>query len=211
MAIELGLTHIDTAEMYGNGEVERIVGAALAARRDEIFLVSKVLPSNATRAGVIEAAERSLRALGTDALDCYLLHWPSEHPLEETIAGFEDLVQATKIRAWGVSNFDVDELEAVERIAPGRMACNQVLLPLPGPPRSTKAETTSTVIRIQRTKGAPFFTASRVAVHAPDIVPTASRSPTLHTTCPWRMNTPRAKTVKIRMIRTFTALPRTRS
>jgi diketogulonate reductase-like aldo/keto reductase len=125
---DLGLTHVDTAEMYGSGRVEEIVGEAIAGRRDELFVVSKVLPRNATRAGVVRACERSLAQLKTDRLDVYLLHWPSEHPLEETVAGFEELARAGKVRAWGVSNFDVDQLERVVAIAgPGRVACNQVL------------------------------------------------------------------------------------
>lgn len=127
-AIELGLCHLDTAELYGMGEVETLVGEAIRGQRDRVFLVSKVMPKNATRAGTIEACERSLRRLGTDHLDVYLLHWPGPHPLEETVAGFEALVQAGKIRAFGVSNFDVDDMEAVVRIAgPGKLACNQVL------------------------------------------------------------------------------------
>src|SRR6516162_658794 len=89
--LELGLTHIDTAELYGSGEAERIVGKAIAGRRDEVFLVSKVLPTNASRRGTVRACEASLERLRTDRLDCYLLHWPGSHPLAETIAGFEEL------------------------------------------------------------------------------------------------------------------------
>lgn len=126
--LDLGMTHIDTAEMYGGGRSEEIIGEAIAGRRDEVFLVSKVLPSNASRAGVKAACERSLKNLRTDRLDCYLLHWAGAHPLAETIAGFEDLRSAGKIAAWGVSNFDVDELEEALAIAgEGRIACNQVL------------------------------------------------------------------------------------
>jgi diketogulonate reductase-like aldo/keto reductase len=126
--IDLGMTHIDTAEMYGSGIAEEIVGAAVAGRRDEVFLVSKVLPQNASRRGTASACERSLARLGTDRLDCYLLHWRGAHPLEETIAAFEALVRDGKIRAWGVSNFDVADLDDAERIAgPNRIACNQVL------------------------------------------------------------------------------------
>jgi diketogulonate reductase-like aldo/keto reductase len=122
------MTHDDTAEMYGSGRDEEIVARAIAGRRDDVFLVSKVLPSNASAAGVVRACEASLGRLGTDRLDCYLLHWPSEHPLEDTIAGFERLVASGKTRAWGVSNFDVDELEKTVAIAgAGRVACNQVL------------------------------------------------------------------------------------
>ena len=126
--IDLGLSHIDTAEMYGAGKVEVLVGEAIAGRRDEVFLVSKVLPDRATRAGVVRACEESLARLGTDRLDCYLLHWPGSHPLAETIAGFEDLVAAGKIRSWGLSNFDAEDLAAAARLAgEGRIACNQVL------------------------------------------------------------------------------------
>jgi diketogulonate reductase-like aldo/keto reductase len=126
--LDLGLTHIDTAEMYGQGEVERIVAEAIAGRRREVFLVSKVLPSNASRRGTVDACERSLKRLGTDHLDCYLLHWPGNHPLEGTIAAFEDLVRSGKIRSYGVSNFDVAEMKDAIRIAgPGKIACNQVL------------------------------------------------------------------------------------
>jgi diketogulonate reductase-like aldo/keto reductase len=126
--LDLGLTHVDTAELYGSGAVEELVGEALAVRRDEVFLVSKVLPSNASRKGTLEACERSLRRLRTDHLDCYLLHWPGSHPLEGTIAAFEELAACGKIRAWGVSNFDEDELaQAVAIAGPGKIACNQVL------------------------------------------------------------------------------------
>ncbi|MGU3537864.1 aldo/keto reductase [Methylobacterium sp. A54F] len=124
--IDAGMTHIDTAEMYGDAEA--IVGEALAGLREEVFLVSKVVPGNATRRGVVRACEQSLRRMRTDRLDSYLLHWPGSHPLEETIAGFEDLRRAGKILSWGVSNFDVADLEAALRIAgPYRIACNQVL------------------------------------------------------------------------------------
>jgi diketogulonate reductase-like aldo/keto reductase len=124
--LDLGMIHIDTAEMYG--DAERFVGEAITGRRDEVFLVSKVLPEHASRRGTITACERSLARLATDRLDCYLLHWRGRHPLAETIAAFEELRAAGKIRAWGVSNFDVDDLEDVVRVAgAGRMACNQVL------------------------------------------------------------------------------------
>jgi diketogulonate reductase-like aldo/keto reductase len=126
--VDAGMRHVDTAEMYGNGRVEDLVGEALAGRRDEVFLVSKVLPENASRRGTVLACERSLRRLRTDRLDAYLLHWPGRHPLGETIAAFEALREAGKIRSFGVSNFDVAELEAAIRIAgEGRIACNQVL------------------------------------------------------------------------------------
>jgi len=126
--LDLGMRHIDTAELYGSGAAEEIVGEAIAGRRDEVFLVSKVMPSNASRRGTIKACETSLRLLGTDRLDCYLLHWPGSYPLEDTIAAFEALVADGKILSWGVSNFDADELEEVLDIAgEGRIACNQVL------------------------------------------------------------------------------------
>jgi diketogulonate reductase-like aldo/keto reductase len=124
--LDLGMTHIDTAEMYG--DAEDVVGEAIAGRRDEVFLVSKVLPSNASSAGTMAACERSLARLRTDRLDCYLLHWPGSSPLEETFASFERLREQGKILSWGVGNFDVPDLEAAwaaggER----RIACNQVL------------------------------------------------------------------------------------
>lgn len=124
--IDAGMTHLDTAEMYGDAEA--IVGEAIAGLREEVFLVSKVVPGNATRRGTVRACEQSLQRLGTDRLDCFLLHWPGSHPLEETIAGFEDLRRDGKILSWGLSNFDVPELDAALRIAgPYRIACNQVL------------------------------------------------------------------------------------
>jgi diketogulonate reductase-like aldo/keto reductase len=126
--LDLGMTHIDTAEMYGAGEAERIVGEAIAGRRDRAFLVSKVLPQNASRAGTQTACERSLARLKTDRLDCYLLHWRGPHPLEDTVAGFESLLRAGMIRSWGVSNFDVEDLEELRKVDTGaNCACNQVL------------------------------------------------------------------------------------
>jgi diketogulonate reductase-like aldo/keto reductase len=126
--LDLGMSHVDTAEMYGSGRVEEIVAEAIEGRRDEVFLVSKVLPSNASKRGTVDACERSLRRLKTDRLDLYLLHWPGDHPLADTIASFERLVKDGKIRAWGVSNFDVPEMEEAVRIAgEGKIACNQVL------------------------------------------------------------------------------------
>ena len=125
--IELGLVHIDTAEMYGSGRVEELVGEAIAGRRDRLFLVSKVLPQNAAAAATRRACEDSLRRLGTDHLDLYLLHWRGDTPLAETIGAFEALREAGKIRAWGVSNFDDADLDEVEQLAPGACACNQVL------------------------------------------------------------------------------------
>jgi diketogulonate reductase-like aldo/keto reductase len=124
--IDLGMTHIDTAEMYGDAEL--VVAEAIAGRRADIFLVSKVLPSNASRRGTIAACERSLARLKTDRLDCYLLHWRGSYPLAETVAAFEQLVGAGKIRSWGVSNFDVGDLDEMLAVAgQGRIACNQVL------------------------------------------------------------------------------------
>jgi diketogulonate reductase-like aldo/keto reductase len=124
--IDLGMTHIDTAEMYGDAEL--VVAEAIAGRRDDIFLVSKVLPSNASRRGTITACDRSLKRLKTDRLDCYLLHWRGSVPLAETVAAFDELVRAGKIRSWGVSNFDTDDLdEMLEAAGEGSIACNQVL------------------------------------------------------------------------------------
>jgi diketogulonate reductase-like aldo/keto reductase len=109
--LDLGMTLIDTAEMYGNGGAETVVGEAIAGRRKEVFVVSKVLPSNASRKGTIAAAERSLKRLGIECMDLYLLHWRGAEPLAETLAGFLDLKNAGKIRAYGVSNFDVNDLK----------------------------------------------------------------------------------------------------
>ena len=127
--IELGMTHLDTAEMYGGGEVERLLGEAIAGvPRASIFVASKVLPSNATYKGTIDACERSLRNLQLDHLDLYMLHWPSSVPLHETMRALGDLVHAGKTRFVGVSNFDVDEmLEARELLGEIPLACNQVL------------------------------------------------------------------------------------
>ena len=124
--VDLGMTHIDTAEMYGDAEL--VIAEAIAGRRDEIFLVSKVLPSNASRRGAITACERSLKRLKTDRLDCYLLHWRGSYPLAETVAAFEELQHAGKIRSWGVSNFDAGDLDEMLAVAgQGKIACNQVL------------------------------------------------------------------------------------
>jgi diketogulonate reductase-like aldo/keto reductase len=124
--IDLGMTHIDTAEYYG--EAENIVGDAIAGRRDGVFLVSKVMPQNASRSGTIAACERSLERLRTDRLDCYLLHWRGQYPLSETFAAFAALKASGKILSWGVSNFDVADLEdAVAAGGEGEIACNQVL------------------------------------------------------------------------------------
>jgi diketogulonate reductase-like aldo/keto reductase len=124
--LDLGMTHIDTAEMYG--DAEPMIAEAIAGRRDEVFLVSKILPGNASRRGTITACERSLARLKTDRLDAYLLHWRGKHPLADTIAAFEQLERDGKILGWGVSNFDVSDLEEAWQIAgAGRMLCNQVL------------------------------------------------------------------------------------
>lgn len=128
LGLDLGLTLIDTAEMYGSGRSEELIGEAIAGRRDEVFLVSKVLPSNATRRGTIAACEQSLRYLKTDRIDLYLLHWPGSVPLQETLQGFEALMAAGKIRYWGVSNFDLADMEEVVSLSGGAaVATNQVL------------------------------------------------------------------------------------
>src|SRR5579871_2687578 len=126
--IELGLTHIDTAEMYGSGQAERVIAKAIEGHRHEVFLVSKVLPSNASRKGVVKACEASLARLKTDRLDCYLLHWRGKYPLPETVAAFDELIRDGKILSWGVSNFDVEDLEEVYSLSPSHPpVCNQVL------------------------------------------------------------------------------------
>ncbi|KVE39529.1 aldo/keto reductase [Burkholderia sp. TSV86] len=126
--VELGMTLIDTAEMYGDGATETLVGEALADRRDELFIVSKVLPQHASRAGVIAACEASLKRLRTDRIDLYLLHWRGAIPLAQTLAGFSALRDAGKIRYWGVSNFDVDDMEELVDIVDGdACATNQIL------------------------------------------------------------------------------------
>jgi diketogulonate reductase-like aldo/keto reductase len=124
--LDLGMTHVDTAEMYG--DAEPVVAEAIEGRRDEVFLVSKVLPSNASRRGTISACERSLKRLNTDRLDCYLLHWRGQIPLAETVAALEELKRAGKIQSWGVSNFDAGDLAELLKVAgPSAIACNQVL------------------------------------------------------------------------------------
>jgi diketogulonate reductase-like aldo/keto reductase len=126
--LELGLSLVDTAEMYGDGAAEELVGEALAGRRDGVFLVSKVLPSHASRAGTIAACERSLRRLRTDRLDLYLLHWRGPHPLAETVEALEALVRGGKIRHWGVSNLDVEDLEELAALGAGsHVQTDQVL------------------------------------------------------------------------------------
>ena len=128
LGIDLGMSLIDTAEMYADGGAERVVGEAIKGRRDEIFLVSKVLPQNATRHGTMAACNRSLPRLGVDKIDLYLLHWPGSVPLEETVDAFDTLVGAGKIRYWGVSNFDVGDLQGLVDLPHGaNVATDQVL------------------------------------------------------------------------------------
>lgn len=124
--IASGMTHIDTAEMYDDAEL--VVAEAIAGQREQLFLVSKVMPHNASRRGTIAACEQSLRRLKTDYLDCYLLHWRGQYPLAETISALDQLQEAGKIRSWGVSNFDVPDLEELcALVGVERLACNQVL------------------------------------------------------------------------------------
>ena len=126
--IDLGMALIDSAEMYAEGGAEEVVGEAIAGRRDDVFLVSKVYPHNASRRGVVAACRRSLKRLSTDRLDLYLLHWRGDVPLAETIAGFETLREAGSIRAWGVSNFDRSDMEELLWIpGGGHCSANQVL------------------------------------------------------------------------------------
>jgi diketogulonate reductase-like aldo/keto reductase len=128
LGLELGMTLIDTAEMYAEGGAEEIVGEAIEGRRDEVFLVSKVYPHNASRKGAIAACERSLKRLKTDVLDLYLLHWRGSVPLAETVEAFQTLAGAGKIRHWGVSNFDTDDMAELWKLPGGReCATNQVL------------------------------------------------------------------------------------
>ena len=128
LGIDLGMTLIDTAEMYGNGGAEDVVGQAIAGRRDSVFIVSKVLPSNASRKGTRAACERSLKRLKCEAIDLYLLHWRGGYPLEETVSAFEELIDAGMIRHWGVSNFDTDDMEELLDVpGGGTVAANQVL------------------------------------------------------------------------------------
>ena len=128
LGLDLGLTLIDTAEMYGEGGAEEVVGRSIVGRREQVFLVSKVYPHNGSRAGVIAACERSLRRLSTDRLELYLLHWPGAEPLAETVAGFETLKRQGKIRDWGVSNFDVSDMADLAQVLDAEhCASNQVL------------------------------------------------------------------------------------
>lgn len=131
IGLDLGLTLIDTAEMYANGGAEEVTREAVAGRRDEVFIVSKVLPSNASRHGVEAACERSLKRLGTDRIDLYLLHWRGGVPLSETVEAFEALKAAGKIRHWGVSNFDTDDMQELDALRAGKnVQTNQVLFNL---------------------------------------------------------------------------------
>ena len=126
--LDLGAKLIDTAEMYARGGAERVVAEAIKTRKDEVFIVSKVLPHNASRAGTIAACEKSLQRMDIDTIDLYLLHWPGPHPLNDTVAAFQELKQAGKIRHWGVSNFDTEDMKELWSI-PGGIDCqtNQVL------------------------------------------------------------------------------------
>jgi diketogulonate reductase-like aldo/keto reductase len=128
LGIELGMTLIDTAEMYGQGGAEEVIAEAITGKRDELFIVSKVYPHNASRTGVPEACARSLRRMRTDRIDLYLLHWRGSHPLPETVAAFEQLKAEGKIRYWGVSNFDARDMQGLVRLPDGaHCAANQVL------------------------------------------------------------------------------------
>ena len=128
LGVDLGLTLIDTAEMYGDGAAETLIAEAVGGAREKLFLVSKVLPENASRAGTVAACERSLKRLKTDRIDLYLLHWRGPYGLAETLAGFEALMKAGKIRHWGVSNFDTRDMEEVLALAGGgTCATNQIL------------------------------------------------------------------------------------
>jgi diketogulonate reductase-like aldo/keto reductase len=128
IGIDLGMTLIDTAEMYGNGAAEVLVGEAIMGHRDEVFLLSKVLPQNATRRATLAACERSLKRLRTEALDLYLLHWRGQAPLAETLEAFDLLMRTGKIRNWGVSNFDVDDMEDLIAVRGGdAVVADQVL------------------------------------------------------------------------------------
>jgi diketogulonate reductase-like aldo/keto reductase len=128
LGIDLGMTLLDTAEMYGDGATEDLVGRALVGRRDKVYLVSKVLPSNASRAGTVKACEQSLKRLKTDRIDLYLLHWRGSSPFADTIEAFEKLIEAGKIRHWGVSNLDPDDMAELIAVKGGAgVQTNQVL------------------------------------------------------------------------------------
>jgi diketogulonate reductase-like aldo/keto reductase len=132
LGLDLGMKVVDTAEMYGDGGAERVVGEAIRGRRHDVFVVTKFYPHHAARAALAKACDGSLSRLAIDAIDLYLLHWPGSVPLEETVEALERLVDAGKIRRWGVSNFDVAELEALVRVPAGdRVAADQVLYNLP--------------------------------------------------------------------------------
>lgn len=155
--LDLGLTLIDTAEMYGDGRAEELVAEAVAERRDEVFLVSKVYPHNASQDGVVAACERSLRRLRTDRIDLYLLHWMGRFPLAETVSGFEALQQSGKIRHWGVSNLDTEDMQALWQVAGGRkVATNQVLYNL------TRRAAEWSLLPWQRAHGIPTMAYSPV-------------------------------------------------
>ncbi|MBI1853966.1 MAG: aldo/keto reductase [Planctomycetes bacterium] len=128
LGLDLGMTLIDTAELYSKGESEKVVAEAMVGRRDEVFLVTKVMPENASFEGTLRACDRSLARLKTDRIDLYLLHWKGRHPIEETLRAFGSLRESGKIRHFGVSNFDVADMTALERVPGGRdVASNQVL------------------------------------------------------------------------------------
>lgn len=128
LGLDLGLALIDTAEMYGGGDAEELVGDAIRGRRDGVFLVSKVLPSNAGAEATVRACEGSLRRMGTDRLDLYLLHWRGSTPLDETLEGFATLVDQGKVRHWGVSNFDAGDMEELVGLAGGEAVCTDQVL-----------------------------------------------------------------------------------
>ncbi len=159
LGIELGVTLIDTAEMYGSGRAEEIVAEAVKGRRDEMFIVSKVLPSNASRSGTIAACERSLKRLATDRIDLYLLHWRNGTPLEETVDALRELAEAGKVRHWGVSNFDLDDMVDLLALSGGRgeaCATNQVLYNL------TRRGIEFDVVRLCRDHGMPIMAYSPI-------------------------------------------------
>jgi diketogulonate reductase-like aldo/keto reductase len=157
LGIDLGMTLIDTAEMYGSGGAEQVVAEAIAGRRDQVFIVSKVLPENASRAGAIAACKRSLKHLGIDQLDLYLLHWRGPRPLKETLAGFEALRRDGLIKAWGVSNFDVVDMEELMALPGGNaVATNQVLYNL------AKRGIEADLLPWSRTRGIPIMAYSPI-------------------------------------------------
>jgi diketogulonate reductase-like aldo/keto reductase len=128
LGLDLGMTLIDTAEMYASGGAEEVVAEAIAGRRDEAFIVSKVMPGNSSRRGTVAACEKSLKRLKIEAIDLYLLHWPGDVPIAETVDAFTTLKRAGKIRHWGVSNFDLDEMEELIAVPGGdAVATNQVM------------------------------------------------------------------------------------